>query len=170
MVSCSPMKSISVSTILLAGLVLSFAGCSAKPQFERPLQAVSGARQGSFRQEINAMLGGSVIPGNRIETFNNGNEIFGAMLSAIRGAKQTINFETYVFYKGEIPGQFAEAFIERARAGVQVRVLLDAVGSKKSRPYHSEMRKAGVKLAVYHPIWWFDPRRYNHRTHRKLLI
>ena len=155
---------------LLVALVCNIAGCSSQPRFRRPLPPVVGAHEPGFQQGINAMLGGGIVPGNRIETFNNGDEIFAAMLAAIRGAQRTINFETFVYYHGDIPDQFADALIERAQAGVEVRVLLDAVGAAKSRRYHARLREAGVQLALFHPVWWIDVRRYNHRTHRKLLI
>ncbi len=119
---------------------------------------------------MGAVVGGSFVNGNRLTTLNNGNEIFPAMLAAIESARATINMEMFVFEKGVIPQRFADALAARARAGVQVRVLLDAVGAAKSRRYHADLQAAGVLLELHHRVWWPDPRRYNHRTHRKLLI
>lgn len=119
---------------------------------------------------MGALLGAGFTEGNRIITLNNGDEIFPSMLQAIRGARQSINFETYVFFRGEVPKAFADALAERARAGVTVNVVLDAHGASKSRPYHAMMREAGVNLEIYHSIFWLDFRRYNFRTHRKLLV
>ncbi len=92
------------------------------------------------------------------------------MLSAIRSARHTINFETYVFEKGTIPEQFAQALTEKARAGVAVKVILDDHGASRSKVYHTMMKEAGVELEIYHPVIWPDLSRSNHRTHRKLLI
>ena len=119
---------------------------------------------------MNGALGASFTGGNRIVTYNNGAEIFPAMLAGIASAKSTVNMEMFVFEHGEVPGRFARALAAKAREGVQVRVLLDAMGAMKSAPYHDDMRAAGVMLELHHRIWWVDPRRYNYRTHRKLLI
>ena len=117
------------------------------------------------------MLGPNFVPGNNITTLVNGNQIFPAMLGAIRSAKHSISFETYVFQDGEIARQFTEALAERAQSGVKVHAILDAQGTQKmGRQNLERLRDAGVEVAKYHSILWPDPRRYNNRTHRKLLI
>ena len=124
-----------------------------------------------FRQAAGSLLGGNFVAGNSITTLKNGREIFPAMLSAIRSARRTINFETYVFWDGEIAKQFAEALAERAKAGVAVNAILDAQGTGKMGSENLAMlQSAGVKVVKYHSIIWLDPRRYNNRSHRKLLI
>ncbi len=110
------------------------------------------------------------VPANRITTLSNGRGIFPAMLAAIHGARRTINLETYIFGDGEVPREFAAALAERARAGVEVRVILDALGAFSSRSLHPALRAAGVQLQIYRPALWSNPLRYNYRTHRKLLI
>ena len=90
---------------------------------------------------------------------------------AIRAAKHSINFETYIFSDGEIGRQFIEALAERARAGVKVSAIFDALGTHKmGRENLIRLREAGVQAVKYHSIFWLNPRRYNQRTHRKLLI
>ena len=69
------------------------------------------------------------LGGNKIELLQNGDEYFPAMLAAIRGAQKTVNFEAYIVYSDRIGHAFRDALCERARAGLQVRVLLDGVGS-----------------------------------------
>jgi cardiolipin synthase len=118
-----------------------------------------------------SLLGPNFVPGNNITTLVNGNQIFPAMLGAIRSAKRSISLETYVFQDGEIARQFTEALAERAQAGVKVNVILDAQGTQKMGQQNLErLRNAGVEVAKYHSVFWPDPRRYNNRTHRKLLI
>jgi cardiolipin synthase A/B len=125
----------------------------------------------SFRQAAGSLLGGNFVAGNSITTLVNGREIFPAMLAAIRSAQRTIDFETYVFWNGEIGKQFTEALAERARAGVKVNAILDAQGTSKLGSQNLELlRSAGVQVVKYHSIFWLDPRRFNNRTHRKLLI
>ena len=93
------------------------------------------------------------------------------MLAAIRGARETINFETYIYWSGAIGKEFADALAERARAGVKVHVLLDWVGSQKmEEALVAEMKSAGVEIQKYHPLHWSHLGRLNNRTHRKLLV
>jgi cardiolipin synthase len=93
------------------------------------------------------------------------------MLAAIRGAKRTIDFETYIYWSGEIGKAFADALAERARAGVKVHVLLDWVGSSKmEKALIDELESAGVEMRKFHPPHWSHLGRLNNRTHRKLLV
>lgn len=152
-------------------LTLAFlTGCASKTVIDDPIKDAPPVRSAAFRQTMGHVIGTPFTSGNRITTLMNGEEIFPAMLGAIRSAKKTVTFETYVFEKGAVPQAFAEALAERARAGVKVKVILDAHGAKKSRTYNTLLRDAGVEVERYHPILWIDPRRYNNRTHRKLLV
>jgi cardiolipin synthase len=112
-----------------------------------------------------------VIDGNRYRVLLNGDEIFPPMLAAIAAAQKTIDFETYIYWSGDIGRAFADALTERARAGVKVHVLLDWVGSlKMSDQLLAEMTDAGVQVRRYHPPSWWELGRLNNRTHRKLLV
>ena len=84
-----------------------------------------------FRQAAGSLLGGNFVSGNNITTLVNGREIFPAMLSAIRAARRSIDFETYIFWDGEIAKKMAEALAERAQAGVTVNAILDAQGTEQ---------------------------------------
>ena len=124
-----------------------------------------------FLQAMNHLLGPGVLAGNRITALQNGDEIFPAMLEAIRSARTTVTFETYIYWSGEIGRQFSEALSERARAGVKVHVLLDAVGSGKiDEKYLNDLKTAGAQVEIYHPLHWYTLARINNRTHRKLLV
>ena len=147
-----------------------FVGCASHLKLAKPIPPTTSIESPEFREAMGSLITPGFLPGNKVEALNNGVEIFPAMLQAIREARKTINFETFIFYDGEIPRQFADALSERARAGVQVRVVLDALGASKSRSLQHQMIAAGVKLEKFHSVWWHDPRRYNRRTHRKLLI
>ncbi len=93
------------------------------------------------------------------------------MLEAIRGARRTITFETYIYWSGDIGRTFADALAERARAGVKVHVLLDWVGSAKMDPALLEtLEKSGVEVHRYHEPRWYNLGRLNNRTHRKVLV
>lgn len=124
-----------------------------------------------FFRAMGMLLGPDIVRGNRIQALNNGDEIFPAMLEAIRGAQRTVLFETFIYWSGEIGEEFAEALSERARAGVKVHVLLDWVGSLKvDQKMVDTMRDAGVEVHRFHPLRWYNLGRINNRTHRKLLI
>jgi cardiolipin synthase len=124
-----------------------------------------------FIRTMGVMLGPSLIDGNRAETLLNGDEIFPAMLKAIREARKTITFETYIYWSGEVGKQFADALSERALKGVKVHILLDWVGSQRMEgALLDEMRKSGVQIEKYHPLAWYNLDKLNNRTHRKLLV
>ncbi len=122
-------------------------------------------------RSMGQLLGPPVIGGNRIRHLKNGDEIFPAMLEAIHKAKHSINFETFIYWKGKIGREFAKALAERARAGVEVQVLLDWVGSSRLDNEEIEhMLKAGVVVERYRPVDWHTFSRFNNRTHRKILV
>ncbi|MEO8527013.1 MAG: phospholipase D-like domain-containing protein, partial [Caldimonas sp.] len=124
-----------------------------------------------FAQELGVLLGPPMLDGNRYRVLKNGDEIFPPMLAAIGRAQQTINFETYIYWSGDIGRRFADALVERAKAGVKVHVLLDWVGSAKiDASIVAEMANAGVQVRKFHPPHWSHLGRFNNRTHRKLLI
>jgi cardiolipin synthase len=130
-----------------------------------------GVRDFAFLQTMHALTGTPMSEGNLVTILKNGVEIFPSMLSAIRAAKRTINLEFYIYWDGEIGRKFAETLVERARAGVQVKVILDSVGSAQmSQTLIDFLTRNGIDLEWYHPLRWYTISRFNHRTHRKLLI
>ncbi|CAN5141943.1 hypothetical protein BH11PSE14_BH11PSE14_22270 [soil metagenome] len=144
---------------------------SSEKQIDTSLTHKYNVDDPQFLRELGILLGPAIIPGNRIDHLENGEQIFPAMLEAIRGARETINFETYIYWSGAIGKEFADALAERARAGVKVHVLLDWVGSQKLDSAMVERMKAsGVQVQVYHPLRWYNLGRINNRTHRKLLV
>ena len=163
-----------VSAILLASaLGLFLPGCALRTgkQPRQEIMPLYSASAPEFRQSAGALLGPDFVAGNHITTLVNGARIFPAMLDAIRSARHSINFETYVFTDGPMARDFIEALAERAQAGVKVSAIFDALGTHKMGMENlARLREAGVEVVKYHSIFWFDPRRYNHRTHRKLLI
>jgi cardiolipin synthase len=123
------------------------------------------------RRTLEEVIGIPATEGNRVTVLHNGCEIFPAMLDAIRGAEHTIDFLTFVYWKGEIGTKVAEALCRRSNAGVRVRVLLDAWGS---RPIEShlidDMIEAGVQVRWFRPLTRVRLGEVNHRTHRKVLV
>jgi cardiolipin synthase len=124
-----------------------------------------------FARTLNVMLGPPLLAGNRAQTLRNGDEIFPAMLEAIRGARKSITLEMYIYWQGKVGAEFTAALVERARAGVKVHFMYDALGSGKiDKHYVAQMKAAGVEVARYNPPRWDTLARQNNRTHRKLLV
>ncbi|HEY0344739.1 MAG TPA: phospholipase D-like domain-containing protein [Solirubrobacteraceae bacterium] len=124
-----------------------------------------------FLRATEAITMAPITHGNDIELFINGDEIFPAMIETMRGAQRSLNFLTYLYWSGEIATEIASTLCQRAKAGVEVNVLLDAVGSARmDRALISDMNDAGVTFAFFRPPKPYAVRRLNNRTHRKLLI
>jgi len=124
-----------------------------------------------FLRSMGELLGPAILSGNRVTALQNGDQIFPAMLEAIRGAKESITFETYIYWSGDIGQEFSDALCERATAGVQIHVLLDWLGTDKiDAKFLTAMKGAGIEVERYHPLRWYNWSRLNNRTHRKLLV
>lgn len=124
-----------------------------------------------LRALLSQALGRRFTDGNSLELLQNGVQIFPAMLEAIANARHRVDFVTYVYWTGEIAREFAAALSGRARAGVHVRVLLDAFGAKKmDSSLVDEMQAAGVDVRWFRPVATWRFWRSDKRTHRKLLI
>ena len=109
--------------------------------------------------------------GNRVDIFTNGDRFYPAMLDAIRQARETVTMECYIFKQGEIGGAFIEALCERARAGVRVTIVMDAIGSFGAyRKSSKTLEAAGCRVAAYQRFTWYRLGRLNNRTHRELLV
>ena len=124
-----------------------------------------------FRRTLEGVIGVPATEGNSFTVLRNGDEIFPALLNSIESAEKTIDFLTFVYWKGEIGNRFAKALAGRARSGVRVRVLLDAMGAKSlDRAAIALMEANGVHLDWFRPLGRLKPSRVNHRTHRKVII
>lgn len=159
-----------VAMAVAGGLVFVIFGRSEK-QIKTRVSHLYSISDPQFIKSIDALLGPPLMAGNCVKTLLNGDEIFPAMLEAIRAAEKTITFETYIYWSGEIGREFAEILSEKAQKGVKVHVLLDWMGSQKmAESYIQEMRDAGVQIERYHPVEWNTWMRLNNRTHRKILV
>ncbi len=158
-----------VVTLIAGFLALNF--MPSEKQIERQLTRQYDTHDPQFRRSLGVLLGPPILEGNKIEVLVNGDQIFPAMLEAIRGAKETITLETYIYWAESIGREFSDALSERARAGVKVHLMLDFMGSiKMNDELLQEMKDAGVQVQRYHkPVWW-KLARMNNRTHRKLLV
>jgi cardiolipin synthase len=117
------------------------------------------------------LLGTPVAAIHSLELLKEGPFLYRSELEAIRAAKHSVHIEAYIFRVGKSADAILSALCERARAGVQVRVVIDAIGSLRTRPtYFSPLIAAGGRVYRYHPLHWHTVRRWNSRTHRNLLV
>jgi cardiolipin synthase len=158
-----------VITAVLALLVANLIG--SEKQIESKIERLYSVTDAQFLRSMGILLGPTIMEGNRVQHLENGDRIFPSMLEAIRSARKTITFETYIYWSGEIGKRFAEAFCERAQAGVKVHILLDWVGSAKmDQVLIDRLRNCGIEVERYHEPAWHNLTRMNNRTHRKLLV
>jgi len=125
------------------GFALSDPPAPGSPEFGRLLESITGS---------------AVRCGNRVEVLRNGDQIFPAMVQSIRSAQATIDFSTYMYWAGgETIAAIGEALVERACAGVQISILLDAVGSaaKMDRELVERLREAGATVQWFRPPSWY---------------
>lgn len=107
----------------------------------------------------------------QVDVLTNGEMFYDAELEAISRARDSISLEAYIFQKGEVAARFIAALTARAQAGVQVRVLLDAIGSFNTwRSTFRSLIDAGGRVEWYIPFRWYNLPRLNHRTHRELIV
>jgi cardiolipin synthase len=167
-----PWKAIAWTFVLtLAATLLVLNLTSGEKKLDEQVRREYALHDPQYQRALGALLGPPIADGNRFEAFQNGDKIFPPMLAAIRAAKHSITFETYIYWSGDIGRAFADALSERARAGVKVHVLLDWVGSAKvDADFIREMEGAGVEIRKFHKPSWYDIARMNNRTHRKLLV
>jgi cardiolipin synthase A/B len=124
-----------------------------------------------YVRELESLTNSRVSVGNSVESLPNGDNFYVAELQAIANAKSSINLEAYIVQRGEIAKKIIAALAERQKHGVQVRVVVDAMGSLTTpKRYFKDLREAGGKVEFYHPMRWNTWMRSNNRTHRELMV
>ena len=139
------------------------------PDYQLGFEADPGSED--FLRLAAGFLNVPLLRGGAAELLQNGDRFYPALLEAIRGAKDTINFETYIFDSDDTGREFIDAFKERARAGVEVRLLLDAFGSLRlKRAHRRELLEAGVRLQFFRPLALRNLVRIYRRAHRRAIV
>jgi cardiolipin synthase A/B len=122
-----------------------------------------------LRKLSDRVVNSPLLPGNRITPLFNGEHAYPAMLEAIRGSRHSVNLSTYIFDNDETGRRFADALLGVAGRGVEVRVLIDAMGEKYSFPKARKLfRESSVKMGRFLPLR--QGGYLNLRNHRKILI
>jgi len=132
---------------------------------------VTESQQQALRRRLEVIIGTPFTEGNALTVLRNGDEIFPAMLEAIRGATSTVDLMTFVYWRGDIAVEFARAMSDKALAGVRVRLLIDALGGRLiDKKLVDEMSEAGVQVEWFRKPFVKSPFKSNHRCHRKVCI
>jgi cardiolipin synthase len=154
--------------IFLVWLVLVFLFT---PHINYHLSRRTSAHADEFLYTIQSTCQTALHHGNRVTVYTNGPEFYPAMLDAIRSATRSVNMECYIFQPGRIADQFIDALSDRARKGLNVTIVVDAIGSfsLRGRPVR-RLRKAGCRIESYQRLRWYSLARFNNRTHRELLV
>ncbi|MEU9736752.1 phospholipase D-like domain-containing protein [Streptomyces sp. NPDC048002] len=141
------------------------------PAASETAEAGPTARKQRLRRRLERLIGIAATEGNELLPLRNGDQIFPAMLEAVRSARYTIDMMTFVYWRGHIAHEFADALADRAREGVRVRLLLDGFGAKEiEQELLDRMETAGVEVAWFRKPVRVSPFKQNHRCHRKALI
>jgi cardiolipin synthase len=166
-----PLVVLATAGVALAATVVAANLSHREKRIGKRIKRLYSAADPDFARAMGVLLGPAIVDGNRFEVLLNGDQIFPAMLAAIRQARKSITFESYIYWSGTVGSKFAEALAERSRAGVKVHVLLDWIGSNKMDPAQlTRMEQAGIEVRRFHSPHWYNLARVNNRTHRKVLV
>jgi cardiolipin synthase len=165
--ACSTLPDVSNLSVSASQLVASHGNSSSDP-------ASASSRLATMAAMEEAATGSPLIKGNKVTLLFDGPDTMTAMIAAIQQAKNTINFETYIFDRDQLGLRFADLLIEKQHAGVQVNIIYDSVGSIGTpTEFFERMRAAGIKLIEFNPVnplKRFGRWQLNHRDHRKILV
>lgn len=162
-----------LTTTLLALVLVTLSACSQGGRTARrqPVDSSVLFTDKAFTDLTAETLKSPWREGNTIQTLVNGDAFYPSMIYEIKAAKKTITFETFAFVEGNAARAFIEALTERAKAGVKVHMILDAVGSQLIGEANIKtLRDAGIELRLYHPISILHPIESNIRGHRKIMV
>ncbi len=154
---------------IISWVLIDLFGPIPKYQLNNPPSADLNSRE--YILQLEALSASRIEPHTRVEALPNGVNFYEAEIAAIKDAKQSVNWEAYIFAKGDIARRIVDALTDRARAGVEVNLNIDAIGSLKTpKKFFADLRHAGGHVEWYHPLRWYNWPRANNRTHRELIV
>lgn len=157
--------------LFISAIVVALLLMLAQDQVTLKMRSAVGATAPDHPNYLAGLLGVQLTRGNRFTVLTNGDQLFPAMLAAIRGAQRRVSFETYIYETGRMADEFTRAFEEAARRGVRVNLVIDAVGGSGIEAEHmTRLEAAGCRLARFNTPAWYSLEELNYRTHRKLLV
>ena len=169
--SLLPRRQLALFVALIS--TLAFQACSPARRIaeQQPITRSASLGGNEFQEATKMAVKSPWLKGNHVTSYTNGAEFYPAMLKAIRSAKKSITFETFAFVNGQTTYEFVSAFCERAKAGVNIHLILDAFGSEDfGKANLARLRAHGVTVRFYHDQLMRHPIRYYTRDHRKLIV
>ena len=166
----APVLAVACAILLLACIVLAFVIWSIKRHRDPRIHVKCEAGIDALVPSLAGLSLGFEVEGNSVEILKNG-EFFDVVMEAIAKAKKSVHFESFLWKQGKLGKKLVDALCERARAGVTVRVLVDAKGcDSMGDNVCPKLEAAGVKFARYHPLKLRFIGVFNQRDHRKILL
>jgi cardiolipin synthase len=158
------------SVLIVFGLLVLLVAI-AQDQETLRIESAYGAEDPRFPPYLSTLLGAAASTGNTYEVLTNGDQIFAPMLDAIASARRRVSFETYIYEKGSVGEQFTAALERAAQRGVQVNLVVDAMGSSRiPGEWTDRLRHAGARVGLFGQPEWYTLEELNYRTHRKILV
>ena len=162
---------VSLIAIFFLGMAVIQAIFDEGPRYKLSTSGLPPNDSPDFLDTIEALTDAKTQRQTHIEVLTNSEVYYPAELEAIGRAEHSIDFEAYIFQRGDIASRFLAALTERAQAGVKVNMVIDAVGSVGTfKTELQKLRDAGGKFAWYHPLWWNTWMAFNNRTHREIIV
>jgi cardiolipin synthase A/B len=156
---------------ILAIVVLTILFWSVKRKPDTHLRVQQPGEIGTLLPSLVGLTQASLDHGNRVQIVQNGDQFFPMLHRDIAAARQSVHVESYIWWDGAVARRLAALLAQKARQGVEVRVLVDASGGRQLQDEVKDMlEKAGAKVAHFHPPRISNLGRMNNRDHRKLWI
>ena len=160
-----------VKVVLVVAAVVGLALLFAQDQETLHIKSAVAAEDPAFPDYVASLTGSGITRGDEYQILVNGVQIFPRCWTAIRHARRRINFETYIYDTGQVAQEFTSALADAAGRGVDVRLIVDAVGASAMEREHVErLQHAGVQIGTFNPLKWHSIEEINYRTHRKILV
>jgi cardiolipin synthase A/B len=160
-----------VFAILIVTGVAALLLAIAQDQQTLKIESAHSADDPQFPAYVAALLNAQATGGNRYEVLTNGDQIFPSMLAAINGARRRISFETYIYKESRVGEQFTAALEAAGKRGVELNLVIDAVGSgSMPKEWSERLKAAGAQIGEFGEPKWYSLEELNYRTHRKILV
>jgi cardiolipin synthase A/B len=144
---------------------------SVKREPDTQLSVKNAGELGTLLPSLAALTHSAIEPGNSMQVLQNGVMFFPALERDILAARETVHIESFIWYDGKISRRLAKILADKAKQGVEVRILVDASGGRQLKGDVQKMLEdAGAKVAHFHPLRISNLGRLNNRDHRKLMI
>jgi cardiolipin synthase len=156
---------------LVTAISVLFLGANNTPTHITTTEPMPALDSEAFTLTLSRLLNAPVDHGGTVTVLNNGDEFVPALLTAINGARSSVNFSVYIWEDGEMSNRVLDALIARQQQGVQVRVLLDGLGGRKAPDDRFEaLAKLGGRVEKFRTPRFGTWTRFHRRNHRRSIV